>query len=291
MARQPQTAATRLCHGAGQHDAQQQPGHHGADDAAALGLRREVGGERDEDLCDDRGHPDEHGHGEEQPEVRHHGRRAQRDRGDQEGARGERPVFQQVTDGHQHEHAEGVTELGDRHHERRAALADLERRGDRREQGLRVVDVGDGQATRDGQDQDHPAQASLTESRMCLGCQGVHVIFSHPTTSRLNERRVQYMWGLLSSGAPGEWHHAEGSPARATVAGQPLLANLEHVPRYDLRGCPLAVRATPSKMSGKLAYRPGGSAHSCCNVRGLTAIRHAAGSVIAWAITCHFSAG
>src|SRR5882757_3753957 len=50
---------------------------------------------------------------------------------------------------------------------------------------------------------------------MCLSCQGVHVTLSHPTTSRLTERPVQYMTRLLSSGAPGEWHHAGAARFRA----------------------------------------------------------------------------
>jgi hypothetical protein len=143
--------------GAREQDAEDQAAHHLAHDAPARLGRREVRGERHEHLRDDRRHADRERRREKERERGRRGRGDERRRRARHDREDEAPVLDEVAERHEREQSARVPDLRDRDDEARGRVADSERRPDRLEQRLRVIDVPDGEAACDREDRDRAA--------------------------------------------------------------------------------------------------------------------------------------
>ena len=135
-------------------------------------VRREVGGERNQDL---------HGHGTEADQQRDHeepARRMSEGRGakardrHQRGGDHQLAVFQQVAERHEEEQAERVADLRERNDQAGGAAGHVDVRRDQFGDRLRVVEIRDDRAAAEGEQRDQAARqpdaACATDRRGCL---------------------------------------------------------------------------------------------------------------------------
>ncbi|MNO92669.1 hypothetical protein D3C76_842500 [compost metagenome] len=142
-------------HRSRQQDPQQQAAHDPADHAAARFFRRQVRGQRNQDLH--RHRAEAHQQRNQQEHVRLIGeRRAQQTGNRHQGGDDHQPaVFQQVTQGHEEEQAQGVADLGQRHDQAGHGAGQADVRCDQPNDWLRIVDVGDDRTAAEGEQQHH----------------------------------------------------------------------------------------------------------------------------------------
>ena len=199
------SASPGLSDGAGhrsaEEDAEEQTGHDLPDDGAALAVGGQAGGEGHEDLRHDRRQTDQGEEADQHPQAGRQRGTHEKDGKGQDHAAREAPPIDQVTDRHDEGEADGVADLGGGDRQGGGALRRAEVVGDRVEQRLCVVQVGDGQPA---------AMASTTTSRGGIPAASSAV----PAGARRRSHRTSL--GDAAAGAnTGEWlprgHVAERS--------------------------------------------------------------------------------
>ncbi|GHA59266.1 hypothetical protein GCM10010345_74470 [Streptomyces canarius] len=120
-------------------------------------VRGETRGERDQDLGDHRRGTADQGGGQQHREPGREAGRHLGEGGDRQQDGDQAALLRPVAERHQEEHADHVTDLGERDQCARGGRADREDVPQGRQQGLRVVQVGDRRAGGDGQQRDQPA--------------------------------------------------------------------------------------------------------------------------------------
>ncbi len=137
----------------GQQDAQQQAAHDVADHAAAAGLRRQVGRQRDQHLHRHRAQADQQRQAEEQAGLGGERGRQQAEQGGGGGDQHQPAAFQQVGQRHQEQQAEGIADLRQRDDQAGPFGVEADIRGDQLDDRLCVVEVGDDGAAAQGEQQ------------------------------------------------------------------------------------------------------------------------------------------
>ena len=126
--------------------------HDRADDPAPLGVGRERGGERDQDLGDDRRDADGGEREAQRPEPGRQGGGGQADRGDEQGGRDEAPAVHEVAERDEQHEAGRVAELADGDEQAGRGVPGVQLARDRVEQRLDVVGVRDAEAAGGGEE-------------------------------------------------------------------------------------------------------------------------------------------
>ena len=130
-----------------QHDAEHQSGRDIADDAAANGLRREMGGIGNDDLHRDRAEPDEQRRNQERQRVGRKPGRDQRRRAERDDRADQCAVLDEIAERHDEQQPRAVADLRHGHDEASGRMRQAERGADWGDQGLGVIDVGGDHAT------------------------------------------------------------------------------------------------------------------------------------------------
>ena len=116
-------------------------------------------GEGDEDLGDDRGATADEGGDQQHREAGQAG--DQSERGDRQQHGDQPALLQAVTERDQEEHTDHIADLGESDQAAGGCLADVEDAAQRGQQGLRVVQVGDGHAGGDGEERHQPSRYAV----------------------------------------------------------------------------------------------------------------------------------
>ena len=141
----------------GQQNAQQQPGHDGADGPAAFGGRRKGRRVRHQDLGGDRGEPGQRGAGQQQRGVGRARRHRQEARGGHTQGHRQPAPLQQIAERYEQQQPEPVADLGHGHHQRGGGRGQSQIPADDVQQRLGEVVACDRQAGGDRHQQQRAA--------------------------------------------------------------------------------------------------------------------------------------
>ena len=151
-----------------QQDAQQQAAHDAADHPAPGFGRRQVCGQRNQDLHRDGTETDQQRHQQEQ--VRLFDKRRTQQAGDRHDGGGDHQlaVFQQVAQRHQEKQAQGIADLREGHDQAGHCRRQANVWGNQLDDRLRVVDVGDDGAAAKREQHDHAPGHGACSVRGCV---------------------------------------------------------------------------------------------------------------------------
>ena len=151
---------------AGEEDPDQKPAHNLPDDRAPVALAGELGSERDQHLCRDRAETDDYEDCDQYPDVRGDRGEHEPECGDREHRRHESPTRHAIADRHEQSEAERVADLRAGDDERGDARTRVEGAGDRVQQRLRVVEVGDRNPAGGGEEEDESVGENARARRL-----------------------------------------------------------------------------------------------------------------------------
>jgi hypothetical protein len=122
-------------------------------------------GIRDQDLHRDRAEPDQQAGDQERQRMGRKRRRQQRQRAEARHAHDQTPVLDEIAERHDQQQSRAVAELGHGHDQAGRLSRQPQIRGDRTDQRLRIIEIGDDQPAGHREQRGQPSRERLGRAR------------------------------------------------------------------------------------------------------------------------------